>query len=156
MGAAILLQSLSETRFCAVVGESSFASFREIGYDRIGQFFGTGPWLGRTVLRPIIEVAFIYVRWLYHLDFDQVSPEKAVSESRAPVFLIHGQSDSNIPVRHSRMIAARNSAVYLWEVPNTDHCGAVGTSPDQFDRKLIGWFDSHANTRKRLAAQAVH
>src|SRR5208337_336755 len=53
MGAALLLQSLqSETRFCAVAAESPFASFREIGYDRVGQFFHTGPWLGRTALRP--------------------------------------------------------------------------------------------------------
>ena len=53
MGAAGLLQSLqSESRFCAVVAESSFASFREIAYDRIGQAFHAGPWLGRTFFGP--------------------------------------------------------------------------------------------------------
>jgi uncharacterized protein len=60
MGAALLLQSLqSETRFCAVAAESPFANFREIAYTRVGQFFHTGPWLGRTVLRPVIEFAFV-------------------------------------------------------------------------------------------------
>jgi dipeptidyl aminopeptidase/acylaminoacyl peptidase len=157
MGAALLLQSLpSETRFCAVAAESPFASFREIGYDRIGQFFHTGPWLGRTALRPIIEFAFAYARWKYKLDFEQVSPENAVAATKIPVFLIHGQSDSNIPVRHSRLIAARNPAVPLWEVPNTDHCGAVGTNPDEFDEKLIRWFDSHASRQSRLAIQLTH
>jgi hypothetical protein len=29
-------------------------------------------------------------------------------------------------------------------VPGTDHCGAVGTHPVEFDEKLIRWFDSHA------------
>jgi uncharacterized protein len=44
MGAAPLLQSLrSETRFFAVAAESPFASFREMGYERVGQFFSTGP-----------------------------------------------------------------------------------------------------------------
>ena len=39
MGAAILLQSVEkERRFCAVVAESSFASFRQIAYVRVGQF----------------------------------------------------------------------------------------------------------------------
>jgi pimeloyl-ACP methyl ester carboxylesterase len=58
MGAAQLLQSLAvEPRFCAVAAESSFSSFPEIGYDRVGQFFQTGPWLGRTLLRPALEFA---------------------------------------------------------------------------------------------------
>jgi uncharacterized protein len=153
MGAALLLQSLrSETRFCAVAAESPFASFREIGYDRVGQFFHTGPWLGRTLLRPIIESAFVYARWKYKLDFEQVSPEDAVAATKVPVFLIHGQSDSNIPVRHSRLIAARNPTVILWEVPGTDHCGAVDTHPAEFNEKLIRWFESHATTQNRLAA----
>ena len=154
MGAALLLQSLrSETRFCAVAAESSFASFREIAYDRVAQFFRTGPWLGRTVLRPIIGFAFVYARWKYKLDFEQVSPEDAVAATSIPVFLIHGQSDSNIPVRHSRLIAARNSAAVLWEVPNTDHCGAIGTSPDEFTDRLIRWFDIRGSTLGRPAVQ---
>jgi alpha-beta hydrolase superfamily lysophospholipase len=157
MGAALLLQSLrSETRFCAVAAESPFASFREIGYDRIGQFFHTGPWLGRTVLHPIIEFAFVYAKWKYNLDFEQVSPENVVAATKVPVFLIHGQSDSNIPVRHSRLIAARNPAVTLWEVPHTDHCGAIGTNPGEFSEKLIRWFGSHASTQSRLAVRAGH
>jgi hypothetical protein len=155
MGAALLLQSLrSETRFCAVAAESPFASFREIGYDRVGQFFHTGPWLGRTLMRPTIEVAFVYARWKYKLDFEQVSPENVVAATKIPVFLIHGQSDRNIPVRHSRLIAARNPAVPLWEVPNADHCGASSTNPDEFTVRLIRWFDSHASTQRRLAVRA--
>src|SRR5271157_6569187 len=56
MGAAILLESLRTTPgFCAVVAESPFANFREASYDRLGQWSGTGPWLGRTLLRPMVE-----------------------------------------------------------------------------------------------------
>ncbi len=157
MGAAQLLQSLrSETRFCAVAAESPFASFREIGYDRVGQFFRTGPWLGRTLLRPVVEFAFVYARWKYKLDFEQVSPENAAVATKIPVFLIHGQRDSNIPVRHSRLIAARNRAVFLWEVPNADHCGAIGANSEEFSEKLIRWSDSHASAPKHLALRIAH
>jgi dipeptidyl aminopeptidase/acylaminoacyl peptidase len=156
MGAALLLQSLRyETRFCAVAAESSFASFREIGYNRVGQFFSTGPWLGRTVLRPIIEFGFVYARWKYKLDFEQASPENAVASTRVPVFLIHGQSDSNIPVRHSQLIAAGNPAVLLWEVPNADHCGAIGATPREFSDKLVRWFESHSGAQGRVAVRAA-
>jgi predicted alpha/beta-fold hydrolase len=44
MGAAQLLQSLpKEPRFCAVVAESPFASFREVAYARFGREFHSGP-----------------------------------------------------------------------------------------------------------------
>jgi dipeptidyl aminopeptidase/acylaminoacyl peptidase len=152
MGAAQLLQAVrSETRFCAVVAESPFASFREIGYDRVGQRFNTGPWLGRTILRPIVEFAFVYARWKYKLDFEQVSPENSVAATRIPVFLIHGQSDSNIPVRHSRLIARGNPALPLWEVPNADHCEAISTAPDEFREKVLNWFASHARAQVHVA-----
>jgi len=147
MGAAQLLQALTaEPQFCAVVAESSFSNFREIGYDRVGQFFHTGPWLGRTFFRPAIELAFVYARWKYHLDLSQVSPEAAVVGTRVPVLLIHGKEDSNISVRHGERIAARNRQVVLWEVPSTDHCGAISTSGKEFAARVINWYESHEKT----------
>src|SRR6202012_2082334 len=66
MGAAGLLQSLNgETRYCAVVAESGFSSFREVSYDRVGQFFHTGPWLAESLLRPVVDGSFLYARWKY-------------------------------------------------------------------------------------------
>jgi uncharacterized protein len=71
MGAALLLGSLSsETGFCAVAAESPFSTLREVAYDRVGQFFRLGPWLGRSVFRPVVEVAFQYARWKYGLDLE--------------------------------------------------------------------------------------
>jgi hypothetical protein len=141
MGAAQLLQALTaEPRFCAIVAESPFSNFREIAYDRVGQFFHTGPWLGRTVLRPLVDVAFSYTRWKYNLEMQSISPEDAVAAARVPVFLVHGQNDGNIPVRHSRRIHARNARIVLWEVPNADHCGAISTAPQALEEKVTLWF----------------
>lgn len=143
MGAAELLQSVPDTRFCAVAAESPFSSFREIAYDRVGQFFHTGPWLGRTLFRPLIETAFLYTTWRYHLRMDQVSPEAAVRTTHVPIFLIHGRNDRNIPVRHSRRLHAADPAIVLWEVADTDHCGAISTHPIEFQTRLLAWFASH-------------
>lgn len=141
MGAAQLLQALqTELRFCAVVAESPFSTFREIAYDRTGQPFHLGPWVGRTVLRPLVEVAFLRARWKYGLRMGGISPEDAVASSRVPVLLIHGQIDENIPVRHSRAIHAAAPRTVLWEVPGADHCGAIAAAPDEFERRVVGWF----------------
>lgn len=144
MGAAQLLQALeTEPNFCAVATESSFASFREIAYDRMGQQFHAGPWVGRTLLRPLVEFALAYVRLKYHLDLTRVSPEEAVARTQVPVLLIHGVADSNIPIRHARLIKSTNSAVELWEVAGADHCGAISVAPAELESRLVAWFQIH-------------
>jgi dipeptidyl aminopeptidase/acylaminoacyl peptidase len=144
MGAAIILQSVKTTPFCAVVAESSFASFRQIGFVRVGQFFQTGPWLGRIILRPAVEAAFLYGRLTRGIYLADASPERSVVGSRVPIFLVHGLADDNIPFQQSETIRARNPAVItLWEVPLAGHCGAVNADQQGFDKRVLDWFRSH-------------
>ena len=152
MGAGTLLQSLhSESRFCAVVAESPFSTFREIAYDRFGQFFHGGDWIGRIPLRPIVEASFYYAKWKYKLDLRTISPERAVVSTTVPILLIHGFADGNIPIHHSRSIAAHNNAVVLWEVPNADHCGAFSVAPVEFEQRTVDFFDHHDRRASMLA-----
>jgi uncharacterized protein len=148
MGAAQLLQSLRTTPgFCAVVAESPFANFREASYDRLAERLGAGAWLGRTVLRPVVETGVLYARWKYKVDLEQASPENAVAASKVPVLLIHGLKDTNLPPRHSELIVAHSSsrkpAVVLWEPVEAKHTGAAAAEPQEYERRLIGWFESH-------------
>jgi pimeloyl-ACP methyl ester carboxylesterase len=145
MGAAELLQSLQmETRFCAVIAESAFSTFREVAYDRVGQPFHLGPWLGRTLLRPLIEVGFIYSRARYGIDLQQASPLTAVRETTVPVLLIHGLEDHNIPARHSEIIQDSNpNDVALWEVPGAAHTGAHKAYPQEFEQRLFKFLGEH-------------
>jgi uncharacterized protein len=145
MGAAVLLQSIEkENRFCAVIAESSFASFRQIAYVRVGQFSHTGPWLGRIVLRPAVEAAFLYGRLTRGINLADASPERSVVGSHVPILLIHGLADDNIPFQQSERIRAHDPAdIVLWEVPLAGHCGAVNAAGQEFNTRVIGWFRSH-------------
>jgi uncharacterized protein len=155
MGAAQLLQSLAAgARFCGVVAESPFSNFREIAYDRMGQPFHLGPWVGRTILRPVVEVAFLRAQWKYGLNLQQVSPEQALAGTHIPVLLIHGQIDGNIPVRHSRRIHLLDPETVLWEVPHADHCGAIGAAPEEFEARLLEWFGVKSSSQQ-LSSPAV-
>ncbi|MGB8011075.1 MAG: alpha/beta fold hydrolase [Terriglobales bacterium] len=147
MGAAQLLQSLPrESRFCAVVAESPFATFREVAYARFGRPFHTGPWLGRTFFRPTVDAGFLYVRLRYGLNMEAASPEQAVIGNRTPVLLIHGLSDTNIPPYHSDLIRAKNPAeVTVWKVPGALHTGAHQAAPQEFEQKVLHWFAGHAS-----------
>ena len=146
MGAGQLLQSLpSESRFCAVIAESPFETFREVSYARFGRPFHTGPWLGRTFFWPTDEVGFLFVRLAYGLNMDAVSPREAVRQSAVPVFLIHGTADRNIPPYNSEDIQRANPAkVRLWEVRGAAHCGAHEVAPDEFDHKVLDWLSQHS------------
>ena len=78
MGAAQLLQALpKEPRFCAVVAESPFATFREVAYARFGREFHTGPWLGSSFFRPTVEVGLLYVRLRYWIRYGKIFPSRS-------------------------------------------------------------------------------
>ncbi len=144
MGAALMLESLRTTPgFCAVVVESPFADFREASYDRLGEWSGAGPWFGRTLLRPAVEVGLLEAHWRHGIDLEQVSPENAVDSSRVPILLIHGKKDAKLPVYNSEEIKSHNSAIVLWEPANAGHCGAIGTEPAEYERRVFGWYESH-------------
>ena len=142
MGAAILLEALpNEPRFCAAVAESPFSSFREVAYDRLGQRFGSGAWMGRTLFQPLISEAFLDSRLHYHINLEKASPAKAVAMTRTPILLIHGTEDFNIPLRHCQAIFKNHSGVMeLWQAPGAGHTGAFGQEPGQFESRVIGWF----------------
>ncbi|MFY9856084.1 MAG: alpha/beta hydrolase [Terracidiphilus sp.] len=144
MGAGLVLESLRTTPgFCAVVAESPYADFREASYDRLGEWSGTGPWFGRTVMRPAVEAGLLEARWRYGIDLKQASPENAVVGSHVPILLIHGEKDTKLPVYNSEEIQAHNSAIVLWEPVMAGHCGAIGTVPAEYERRVTGWFGSH-------------
>jgi dipeptidyl aminopeptidase/acylaminoacyl peptidase len=144
MGAAVLLQTIAtEPGFCAVVAESSFSSFREAAYIRLGEEFHAGPWLGRTLLRPAVETGLLYARVRYGVDLALASPINAVASSRVPIFLIHGLSDTNMPPYNSERMKAANPAVMLWEPAGAGHCGAAEAAPAEYERLVTSWFESH-------------
>lgn len=147
MGAALVLDSLdpaASSRFCAVVAESPFSSFRAVAYERAAFYLRAPTWVGKTLLRLPVETGIQYAKLRYGLDFDSDRPIDAVGRSATPIFLIHGTADINILPRHSELIATRYpSHVVLWEVPGATHCGAASVAPEAFWSKVLAWFDSH-------------
>jgi uncharacterized protein len=151
MGAALVLNSLTvEDRFCAVVAESPFSSFRAVGYERAALYLRAPLWVGRTLLRLPVELGLTYAKIRYGLDFDTDSPADAVGHSSTPVLLIHGTKDINILPHHSELIVTRYpSHAVLWEVPGATHCGASTVAPQMFWTKVLKWFNTHSGPGAR-------
>ena len=145
MGAGVLLESLvTEPRFRAVVAECPFQNFREVAYDRVSRHFGTRLAFKRPLYFGVIESGFLYARWRYGVDPGDASPEEVVAATHTPVLLIHGQADDNVyPVQSERMAARNPQWVSSWEPRNACHTCALGTVPEEFERRVVAWFQDH-------------
>jgi dipeptidyl aminopeptidase/acylaminoacyl peptidase len=145
MGAGILLESLGvEHRFCAVTAESGYADFREAAYDRVSGEFSTGPWLAKTVLRPVVEGAFLEGRFVHGLKLESVRPQVAVAASATPILLIHGAADTHLRLRHSQLLHQANPKSELWVVPGVEHTLVFRTYPREFADRVLNFFAAHA------------
>ena len=153
MGAALVLQAAhTENDFCAVVAESPFSTFRQVAFDRVGYYIGLGPWFGRTVARPLVEIAFQYARVRYHVNLLDANPEDSLKNSSIPVLLIHGQADTNILPWHSEELASLDPHASLWIVPHAQHTGAWETEPAEFERRVLTFLAANSRLPKHLAA----
>ena len=110
----------------------------------------TGSWLGRNVLRPSVELAFLYGRLTRGVNLAEASPEQAVTRSHVPILLIHGLADDNIPPHQSEIIRDHSDDITLWEVPGAGHCGAVTAAYSEFNSRVLGWFSSHGGNAATL------
>jgi len=149
MGAALVVESLrAEPRFCAVIADSGFATFRSVAYDREGYFIGAGRFglerfFGRTIGLLPAEVGIRYAKWRYGVDLLQANPEDALRSSSVPVLLIHGEADINILPDQSRVLAQANPKTELWLVKGAEHCGTAGKVPQEFWFRVLGFFGEH-------------
>ena len=142
MGAANLLESLAlPSPVRAVVAESSFATFPEVAAYRLSHESG----IPFPALWPIREFGFVYARLRYGVRLEDASPAMAMARSAAPVLLIHGTADTNIPPGQSRELRAvrRRGETELWEVPGAVHVSAISAEPREMPRRVIDWFRRH-------------
>jgi uncharacterized protein len=88
------------------------------------------------------------------LDFRAASPEAAIARSATPVLLIHGLDDTQTPPEHSRILAGKNpQSTTLWLVPGAGHTGAFRTAPQEFQDRVLGFFEAYQNLPPGIQAR---
>lgn len=141
LGAAVLLDSLKhETRFRAVVAESSYFDFPSIARERIARMLPPGL---KWVAIPFVDSGLAWARWRDGVDLRQASPADGLKSSKVPVLLIHGLEDDKTSPENSRHLASTNPAVQLWLVPGSGHADAWKTARSEFESRVNEWFSTH-------------
>lgn len=141
MGAAVLIQAAAKSdAFAAIVAECPFSDFRSIAEYRIVTLMGSRSLPALLAAKLLVSVGILHTRLLHGLDLNLASPVESARKLKAPLLLIHGLADTNIPASHSRTIAAAQPNASVWFVAEAGHVNASATEPVEFQRRVLAWF----------------
>jgi fermentation-respiration switch protein FrsA (DUF1100 family) len=135
-GSAAILAAAGNPAVRAVVADSAFTSLRDQARTAITGFYHLPAF-------PVLPLAL----WSYGLSFqasaDAVSPVSAiVGIAPVPVLIIAGEGDALIPAENGRKLyAAAKEPKELWIIEHADHGGTLAAAGDDYERRVIGFFD---------------
>jgi dipeptidyl aminopeptidase/acylaminoacyl peptidase len=137
LGAATALRAAARSpHLRAVVAESAFTSLE----DEVASSFRAVSGLPAFPFAPF-SVAFAQRQT--GLRISEVRPiEDIPSIAPRPVFIIHGTDDELIPAEQGlSLYEAAGEPKELWMVEMMGHGGALQISPDEYEKRVIGFFD---------------
>jgi fermentation-respiration switch protein FrsA (DUF1100 family) len=135
IGGAIAIYTVAhapdKSRIAALVIDSAFASYRLIAREKLDSFWLTWPF--QYPLSFLVGDSYSPVQWI-----SKVSP--------VPVLIMHGEKDTVVPNRHSRMLydAASQPKEY-WTTPAPGHI--MSFADEAIRRKFVEFL---RNKRKQL------
>ena len=158
MGAAVALEATAVTpQICAAAVEDPFARFRPVVYERLGRETGLGTRFWRTMGWPIVQVAIDWAHFRYGVWLPDAAPEAAITRSQAPVLLMTGTADNNIPMHHAQDLErACGGRCALWVVPGAGHGGISSLTGAEFGHRILVWFETHDEPGATPVLQYVH
>ncbi|MDH4138884.1 MAG: alpha/beta fold hydrolase, partial [Anaerolineae bacterium] len=137
LGAATAIRAAAHsTRLKAVVAESAFTSLEDEVASSFKAFSGLPAF-------PVAPLTVAFAQWQTGLRISEVRPVDDIPAiAPRPVFIIHGTDDDLIPAEQGlRLYEAAGEPKELWMVGGMGHESALGILPDEYERRVIGFFD---------------
>jgi pimeloyl-ACP methyl ester carboxylesterase len=137
-GAAVALDlGARDERVCAVVAAAPFASLREAVVDYRHKYL---PAAFELIPQRWFDAAIDDAGWLAAFNPDQSAPSLAVSRSRAHQLLLHGTSDTQVPLRHSLALSSLAGArTELRTIRGAEHYDLPRGA--QVEHEALRWFE---------------
>jgi dipeptidyl aminopeptidase/acylaminoacyl peptidase len=137
LGAATAIRAAARsTHLKAVVAESAFTSLEDEIASSFKAFSGLPAF-------PFAPLTVTFAQWQTGLRISKVRPIHDISSiAPRPVFIIHGTDDDTIPAKQGlRLYEAAGEPKALWMVDGMGHESAVNLFPDEYEKRIIGFFD---------------
>jgi pimeloyl-ACP methyl ester carboxylesterase len=137
-GAVALHVAANDARVMGVVAVSTFASVRRVVSDYERAYLpGFEPWIPDSWLDDAVSDAASLA------DFDpEHSPERAAARIRAPLLLLHGGADTQVPPAHARILAAAGNSAKLVLLPGETHDSVIARARPIVAANALSWFDT--------------
>jgi len=142
LGAAtVMIAGGEEAQVAAVWADSPYADIEKAILDE----------LARNGYPPFLAPAGILMgRVIDGVDITARSPlQAAIQMERRPLFVVHGDADTRLPVEHSLWLAEvleqQGRSLELWIAPGSGHLAAMFDYPQEYESRLIDFFSTHLN-----------
>ncbi|MDQ2995922.1 MAG: alpha/beta fold hydrolase [Chloroflexota bacterium] len=141
MGASVaLLLAAHEPHVAAVIADSPFTGIAEVVAHGASQL--------RLPPQLVVPMADRLTGWRYGYRFGAVRPIEVVAAiSPRPLLLIHGATDSLIPVSHAHeLFAAAREPKQRWIVEGAEHCGAYFADRTGYVARTATFFEQYLDS----------
>jgi pimeloyl-ACP methyl ester carboxylesterase len=140
MGAGIAIMAAAlEPGIAAVVADSPYAEVDDVIAQETARQTPAPRWL----VPVFLPGARLFADALYGIDLEALAPERDVQRLTYPVYLIHGEADTRIPVSESyRVLAHAPRGSALWTLPGVEHVDAFREQPDEYTRRVLAYLGS--------------
>jgi uncharacterized protein len=122
----------------AIVADSPYATLEGIIARQFFFLPGFTKW-------PLVALTKLYARLFLGVRVSDAAPADVVQDLNAPLLIIHGDADSQIPLEHSQEIYANADPdkTKLWIVPGADHGFAHGLEGPRYELWVRQFFEQN-------------
>jgi len=128
MGGAVIIMANSPD-IDVIVTESAYADLESILHTMYSNF-----WIFKY---PLVGATKMWSRLFIGVDLAKVAPKDFIKDIKAPIFLIHSEQDSQIPVEHVHALKEANPKAECWIVDEADHGGAWGEKRSEYETRIL-------------------
>ena len=129
---------MSKQNVSAIISDSAYANLENM-VNQVFKIFGPFRY-------PFVELTNLLSLITFKVHPREVSPAKDIKDSETPIFVIHGNKDSQIPVEEAYLIKESKPDVELWIVENADHGQAYALYSSEYKKKVRSFLAKHMNS----------
>jgi len=133
-GSTVLMEAARNPGIHTVVLDSPYGDLPQLLKKQLSVHSGLPDWFNPGIL--------LAARWIYGVRTDDLVPIRAAQFWGArPLLLIHGESDTIVPVSQARALAeAAGSACLTMTLPGVEHVQAYTQDPEQYVATVGAFF----------------
>lgn len=122
---------MSKEKVNAIIADSAYADLERMVKH---VYFMFGP------LRfPFVITTNMLAKIFFGVYPKDVSPANAIKNSTIPVFVIHGERDTQIPVENAYALKESNSNIEFWIAKGADHGQTYALYKEEYERRVKGF-----------------